>query len=162
MNRQLDSLNRRILALLAADGRRSFADIGEEVGLSASAIKRRVDSLQASGILLGFSIVVDPSAFGTAVEALCEISCAERTAPKDVLAVIEGMPEVVSAFTVSGKADAIVRLRVTSIAHLEDAIERLRQHPNVLRTDTTIVLSTLVDRPSLSAVVDDRGHGRPR
>jgi len=54
---------------------------------------------------------------------------------------------VISAFTVSGEPDAVIRARVESIAELEKFVERLRHDPNVLRTRTLIVLSTLIDRP---------------
>ena len=57
------------------------------------------------------------------------------------------MEEIVSAFTVSGEADAVIRARVDSIDHLERLVERLRRDPNIVRTRTLIVLSTLLDRP---------------
>ncbi len=57
------------------------------------------------------------------------------------------MEELVTAHTVAGDADAIVRVRVEGIEALERTIERLRRDPHVTRTRTMIVLSTLVDRP---------------
>jgi Lrp/AsnC family leucine-responsive transcriptional regulator len=56
---RLTDVDRRILALLQADGRRSFADIGREVGLSTPAVKRRVDRLEASGVIRGYAAVID-------------------------------------------------------------------------------------------------------
>jgi DNA-binding Lrp family transcriptional regulator len=58
-----------------------------------------------------------------------------------------GVEEIVSAFTVSGEADAVIRVRVDSIDHLEKLVESLRRDPNIVRTRTLIVLSTLIDRP---------------
>jgi DNA-binding Lrp family transcriptional regulator len=57
------------------------------------------------------------------------------------------LSEIVSAFTVSGEPDAVLRLRVESIEHLEKAVERLRRDRNIVRTRTLIVLSTIIDRP---------------
>ena len=145
---RLGQLDRKILAILQREGRRSFADIGREVGLSTPAIKRRVDRLEAAGVIRGYAAVVDASKLGFGFEAIAEVYCADRTAPQDVLASVEGIPEVVSAVTVSGEPDAVLRVQVDDIRHLERLIETLRRRPNVVRTRTMIVLSVLVDRPS--------------
>ena len=145
---RLDGLDRKILALLQREGRRSFADIGREVGLSTPAVKRRVDRLEAAGVIRGYAAVVDASKLGLGFEAIAEVYCADRTAPHDVLASVEGIPEVVSAVTVSGEPDAVLRVQVDDIRHLERLIETLRRRPNVVRTRTMIVLSVLVDQPS--------------
>jgi Lrp/AsnC family transcriptional regulator, leucine-responsive regulatory protein len=145
---RLGELDRKILAMLQREGRRSFADIGREVGLSTPAVKRRVDRLEVAGVIRGYAAVVDASRLGLGFEAIAEVYCADRTAPHDVLASVEGIPEVVSAVTVSGEPDAVLRVQVDDIRHLERLIETLRRRPNVVRTRTMIVLSVLVDRPS--------------
>src|SRR5205809_714418 len=61
---RMDELDRRILALLVEDGRRTYDDIGRRVSLSAPSVKRRVDRLRASGALEGFTAVVDHGAMG--------------------------------------------------------------------------------------------------
>jgi DNA-binding Lrp family transcriptional regulator len=147
LSRPLDPIDRSILALLREDAKRTFADIGGQVGLSATAIKRRVDRLQDDGVIVGYGARIDPRAFGEGIEALIEVYCADRTAPADVGQSLVGLEQVISAFTVSGEADAVVRARVESIADLEKFVERLRRDPNVVRTKTPIVLSTLIDRP---------------
>lgn len=144
----LSDVDRRILALLQADGRRPLADIGREVGLSTPAVKRRVDRMEASGVIRGYAAVIDAARLGLGIEAIAEVYCAERTAPADVLATVEGIPEVVSAVTVSGEPDAVLRVQVGDVRHLERVIEALRRRPNVVRTRTMLVLSVLVDRPT--------------
>src|SRR4051794_36409723 len=99
-NARLDDLDRKILALLVLDGRRPLADIGREVGLSTPAVKRRVDRLERTGVIRGYSAVVDAGRLDLGFEAIAEIYCADRTAPGDVLASVAGIPEVVSAVTV--------------------------------------------------------------
>jgi Lrp/AsnC family leucine-responsive transcriptional regulator len=148
---RLGELDRKILAILQRDGRRSFADIGREVGLSTPAVKRRVDRLEAAGVIRGYAAVVDASRLGLGFEAIAEVYCADRTAPQDVLASVEGIPEVMSAVTVSGEPDAVLRVQVDDVRHLERLIETLRRRPNVVRTRTMIVLSVLVDRPTALA-----------
>jgi DNA-binding Lrp family transcriptional regulator len=147
LSRPLDTIDRGIIALLRENAKRTFADIGTNVGLSSTAVKRRVDRLERDGVIVGYGARIDPQALGEGIEALVEVYCADRIAPADVGRSLAGMPEVVSAFTISGEPDALVRARVESIADLEKFVERLRRDPNVLRTRTLIVLSTLIDRP---------------
>ena len=147
LRRPLDAIDRKIIALLRENAKRTFADLGAEVGLSSTAVKRRVDRLQHDGVIVGYGARIDPRALGEGIEALIEVYCAERVAPADVGRSLAGLDQVVSAFTVSGEADAVIRARVESIAELEKFVERLRHDRNVLRTRTLIVLSTLIDRP---------------
>jgi DNA-binding Lrp family transcriptional regulator len=148
LTRTLDGIDRMIIALLQENAKRTFADIGGHVGLSATAVKRRVDRLQHDGVIVGYGARVDPRALGEGIEALIEVYCAERVAPADVGRSLAGLDQVISAFTVSGEADAVVRARVESIAELEKFVERLRRDRNVVRTKTLLVLSTLIDRPA--------------
>src|SRR5437879_512022 len=108
----MDAIDDQIIALLVEDGRRTFADIGTRVGMSVAAVKRRVDRLRASGVIAGFTAVIDPSAAGPTIDSFVELYCADRTAPGDVGAIVEGHPELVGAWTVAGEPDAIVHLRV--------------------------------------------------
>ncbi|MGW3467508.1 Lrp/AsnC family transcriptional regulator [Saccharopolyspora sp. NPDC000995] len=142
----MDALDQRIISQLVADARASYAEIGAEVGLSAPAVKRRVDKLLDLGVLQGFTAVVDPEALGWGTEAFVEVHC-EGNVPADRIRVgLEPLPEVVAAYTVSGQADAIVHLRAANIHHLEEAMERLRSVDFVSRTVSTVVLSRLLER----------------
>ncbi|NBE82269.1 Lrp/AsnC family transcriptional regulator [Micromonospora rubida] len=146
---QIDAVDQRIIALLVADARASYADIGTRVSLSAPAVKRRVDRLRATGVIRGFTAVVDPAAVGWTTEAFVELFCAGRTTPAQIGVAVRRHPEVVGAYTVSGEADALVHLRAADIAHLEDALERLRAESFVTSTRSTIVLSRLVESPGV-------------
>jgi DNA-binding Lrp family transcriptional regulator len=148
---RLDDTDRKIVASLQREGRRSFADIGREVGLSTPAVKRRVDRLERSGVIRGYAAVVDAAKLGGGFEAIAEVYCADRTVPRDLLSAVDGIPEVVSAVTVSGEPDAVLRLQLDDIRHLERVIEALRTHPNIVRTRTMLVMSVLVDRPTVVA-----------
>jgi DNA-binding Lrp family transcriptional regulator len=143
----LDDLDRKILDHLERDGRATLADVGAAVGLSSSAVKRRVDRLHASGVIVGYAAIVDPAAVGDRLEAFVELYCADSVAPGDLLSSVAGLETVVAAHTVAGDADAIVRVRVEGIEELERVIEQLRRDPKVMRTRTMVALSTLVERP---------------
>jgi DNA-binding Lrp family transcriptional regulator len=143
---RMDLIDQQIVTQLVADARRSYAKIGGIVGLSAPAVKRRVDKLLDAGVLRGFTAVVDPGALGWGTEAFVEVHCRGNVAPSRIRAGLLLLPEVVAAYTVSGAADAIVHLRAGGIAHLESALERLRAVDFVERTVSTVVLSTLLER----------------
>jgi DNA-binding Lrp family transcriptional regulator len=144
----LDDTDQRIIAALSADARASFADIGQAVSLSAPAVKRRVDRLRSSGVIRGFTALVDPAAIGWTTEAFIELFCTGRTTPAQIAAAAKRHPEVVGAYTVSGEADALVHLRAADIPHLEQALERLRSESFITSTRSMIVLSRLVDGAS--------------
>jgi DNA-binding Lrp family transcriptional regulator len=143
----VDALDRAVVGCLVEDARSTFAEIGAQVGLSAPAVKRRVDRLVASGTVRGFTAVVDPSVLGWTTEAYVEVYCKGTVSPQDLRRSLERIPEVVGACTVSGAADALLQMLAADIAHLERAIEQVRDLPMVDHTQSTIVLSRLVDRP---------------
>jgi DNA-binding Lrp family transcriptional regulator len=144
---RVDAIDQRIISRLVFDARSSYSDIGKVVGLSAPAVKRRVDRLLDSGVLRGFTAVVDPDALGWGTEAFVEVHCIGKVTPDRIRARLLPLPEVVAAYTVSGAADAIVHMRAASIHHLEDAMERLRAVDMIDRTVSTVVLSRLLERP---------------
>lgn len=143
----MDALDQQIVSQLVQDARASYAEIGAEVGLSAPAVKRRVDKLLDLGVLRGFTAVVDPEALGWGTEAFVEVHCHGNVPTHRIRSGMEPLPEVVAAYTVTGQADAIVHMRAADIHHLESALERLRSVEWVSRAVTTVVLSRLLERP---------------
>ena len=146
---QIDGVDQQIVASLIADARASYAEIGAKVSLSAPAVKRRVDRLRAVGVIRNFTAIIDPAAVGWTTEAFVELYCTGRTTPAQITVATRRHPEVIGAYTVSGEADAIVHLRAADIAHLEQALERLRAEPFVTSTRSMIVLSRLVETPTV-------------
>jgi DNA-binding Lrp family transcriptional regulator len=142
----MDEIDHGVLSCLVRDGRATYAEIGEEVGLSAPAVKRRVDRLRASGAIRGFTALVDPAALGWTAQAYVQVFCQGIVAPEELRRSLERVPEVLSACTVSGAADALLHMAARSIRDLEDAMERVRAEAKVIRTESVIVLSRLIDR----------------
>jgi DNA-binding Lrp family transcriptional regulator len=142
----MDSLDYGIIDLLRQNARAGYGDIGEVIGLSASAVKRRVDRLVADKVIRGFTVQVDPTVDGLATEAYLELFCRGTVAPGELKRILSDVPEVVDAGTVTGSADAIVHMRSRDITSLENAIERVRLAPNVDHTRSAIVLSKLIHR----------------
>ena len=144
--RHMDALDRRILALLVEDGRRTYDDIGRRVSLSAPSVKRRVDRLRSTGALEGFTAVVDHGAMGWNTEALVELFFQAGTQLDEVAKVLREHPEVVEAWSVTGEPDAIARVRTEDNAALERLIMDLQRNGMVIRTRSQVVMSRLVGR----------------
>jgi Lrp/AsnC family transcriptional regulator, leucine-responsive regulatory protein len=143
----MDTIDRKILALLIDDGRRTFDDIAKQVPLSAPSVKRRVDRLRAEGALQGFTALVDHGALGWHTEALVELFFRGGTQLDEVGRVLREHPEVVEAWSVTGEPDAIARVRTEDNADLERLIIDLQRDGTVVRTRSQVVLSRLVSRP---------------
>jgi DNA-binding Lrp family transcriptional regulator len=144
----MDDVDRRILALLVTDGRRTYDDLAGRVSLSAPAVKRRVDRLRRDGILRRFTAIVDHAALGATTEALIELFYAPGTLLDAVTATLERHPEVIEAWSVTGEADAIARVRTRDNADLERLIMELQRDGLVVRTSSQVILSALVSRPA--------------
>jgi len=143
----MDVLDRRLVDCLMDDGRASYAAIGDHIGLSASAVKRRMDRLLADGVIRGFTAVVDADHMGWTTEAYVAVHCQGAISPEELRAAFSRIPEVHAAATVSGQADAILQIVATDVRDLERALERVRvETASVDRTETAIVLSRLIDR----------------
>ena len=142
----MDATDETIVALMRENARRSFQDIGNHVHLSAPAVKRRVDRLEREGVLLGYTAIVDPEAFGWHAEAFVDLYCDGGMPADAIKRAVEGEPGVVSAHTVAGEASALLHVMAHDTKALELALERIRATPGVTRTVTEVVLSTLFAR----------------
>jgi len=140
----MDAVDRRILSLLMEDGRRTYDDIAGRVKLTAPSVKRRVDRLRAQGALRGFTAVVDHAALGWQTEALVELFYRPGTTLDEVARTLRDHPEVAEAWSVTGEADAIARVRTADNADLERLIIDLQRNGLVARTRSQVVLSRLV------------------
>lgn len=152
---EMDETDRKIVALLRENARRSFANIGSHVALTAPAVKRRVDRLEAEGVIRGYQASVDPAGFGWHTDAFVELYCEGRMPASEVRTAVGSHPEVIGAYTLAGEASALLHVRTTDTSHLEETLERIRHSPGIARTQTQIVLSTLFERP-FAPQADDR------
>ncbi len=142
----MDDVDQTIVALLRENARRSYQDIGRHVHLSAPAVKRRVDRLERDGILLGYTAIVEPEAFGWHAEAFVDLYCDGDMSAGEIKRAVQAEPGVLSAHTVAGEASALLHVMARDTKALELALERIRASPGVVRTVTEVVLSTLFAR----------------
>jgi len=142
----MDDVDRAIVALLRENARRSYHDIGGHVHLSAPAVKRRVDRLEQEGVLIGYTAILDPEAFGWHAEAFVDLYCEGNMPAGSIKDAVEREPGVISAHTVAGEASALLHVMAADTKALELALERIRATEGVTRTVTEVVLSTLFAR----------------
>ena len=142
----MDDVDTQIVVLLREDARRSYLDIGRHVHLSAPAVKRRVDRLERDGVILGYTTIVDPRAFGWHAEAFVDLYCEGDVTGAAIKRAVEREPGVISAHTVAGEASALLHVRAQDTKRLEQVLERIRGARGVTRTVTEVVLSTLFQR----------------
>jgi Lrp/AsnC family leucine-responsive transcriptional regulator len=137
----MEDTDRRILELLAADGRMSFTDLGKETGLSTSAVHQRVRRLEARGLIRGYAATVDHDELGLPVTAFISIRPIDPSQPDDSPERLQDIGEIESCWSVAGEESYILKVRVAAPVALEDLLARIRAAANV-STRTTIVLST--------------------
>jgi Lrp/AsnC family leucine-responsive transcriptional regulator len=137
----VEKTDRRILALLAADGRTSFTDLAKATGLSVSAVHQRVRRLQERGVLRGFTALVDPDKVGLPLTAFVSIKPIDPSAPDDAPERLRSLTAIEACHSVAGEESYILKVRVASPAALEALLQEIRAAAGV-STRTTVVLST--------------------
>ena len=138
---ELEGTDRKILDLLANDGRMSFTDLGKATGLSTSAVHQRVKRLESRGLIQGYGATLDHEQLGLPLTAFISIRPIDPSQPDDSPERVREIPEIESCWSVAGDESYILKVRVASPTSLEDLLARIRAAANV-STRTTIVLST--------------------
>lgn len=146
---ELDDTDLEIVALLREDARRTLADVGERVSLSAPAVKRRVDRLERDGVIVGYTAVVDHACLGRPLQAFTELRFAGHLPVDQIAAVADGIPEVQTVFTTAGDPDALAWIRVRDVDDLKRVIDLLRRSGRVTGTKTLMVLGSSSPREAL-------------
>ena len=143
----LDKLDKGILRLLQANGRETYDAIGERVGLSSSAVLRRVKRLEEAGVIDRYVALVKPEAVGLALTAYLNVRLEKHTErhkrnPMDLFrASVLTWPEVVECASLTGDMDYLLRVVVQDMAHYSRFImDTLLKHPSVQDCKTSFVL----------------------
>lgn len=143
----LDKLDRQILRSLQADGRTTFDLLAEQVGLSPSAVLRRVKRLEESGVIDRYVALVKPEAVGLGLTAYINVRLEKHTEshkrnPMDLFrASVQTWPEVAECAALTGEMDYLLRVLVQDMAHYSRFImDTLLKHPSVQDCKTSFVL----------------------
>ena len=143
----LDKLDKAILRSLQQNGRETYDVIGEQVGLSSSAVLRRVKRLEEAGVIDRYVALVKPEAVGLGLTAYLNVRLEKHTEthkrnPMDVFrASVQNWPEVVECASLTGDMDYLLHVVVQDMAHYSRFImDTLLKHPSVQDCKTSFVL----------------------
>jgi Lrp/AsnC family leucine-responsive transcriptional regulator len=142
VNRPLDKTDRVIIAALSENGRMTVRDLAAQIGLSSPSITERIHKLEDAGAIRGYTIVVDPRAFGFGIAAHVRM----RAMPgemKRLAQMLIDTPEVVEADRVTGEDCFFAKVVVSDVHELETIIDRFLPFSS---TDTAIIQSSPVVR----------------
>jgi Lrp/AsnC family transcriptional regulator, leucine-responsive regulatory protein len=152
----LDATDLHILDLVQNDGRLTYADIGAQVGLSISAVNERLRKLNASGAIQRVVGVIDPDSVGLSLMAFIQILLERPDHDVPFKEGIAALPEVQECHHIAGDYSYLLKVRVRNTAHLEEVISQgIKSLPGVVRSQTTIVLSTAKETTNLPILPKD-------
>ena len=137
----MEEIDRKILSLLASDGRMSFTDLARQTGLSVSATHQRVRRLERRGVIRGYAAVINAADAGLPLTAFISIKPFDPAAADDAPDRLAPLAAIEACHSVAGEENYILKVRVASPGDLENLLSEIRAAANV-STRTTIVLST--------------------
>src|ERR1700740_588770 len=140
---QLDSLDRKVLEFLVRNGRATWAELGQLLGLSAPSAAERVRNSEQRGVIRGYAALIDPASVGRPLTAYISVSLASHRNRAAFLRAIAKMEQVAECHHVAGDDDYLLKVRCRGTQDLDHLLAReLKEKLGVARTRTTIVLST--------------------
>jgi len=138
---EIEATDRKILHLLAGDGRMSYTDLGKATGLSTSAVHQRVKRLEQRGLIQGYGAAINHAELGLPLTAFVAIRPIDPSQPDDCPERVAAFTEIEACWSVAGDDSYILKVRTATPAALEELLGRIRSEANV-STRTTIALST--------------------
>ena len=136
----LNSIDEKIIGILKSDSRKSFVEIANSIGMSESAVRRRVKNLQDTGIIRKFTIDMGPSNKTSAITLISVSSVADTSKVSDQLLKLKGV-EIV--YEITGQYDIATIIVAPTILEINSYIDEIRKNDGVSDTNTVIILRTL-------------------
>lgn len=138
----MDDIDKRIVQLLQDNARMSYAELARQVGLTSPSVQERVAKLERNGVIIGYRAQVDPESVGLGITALVGIVTTAGSEYAEVAEAMSEIPEVESCYFMAGAESYLLKVRVGTMAELEQLVTTLSMLPGVGGTRTTIALST--------------------
>ena len=140
MAEQIDQLDGRLIALLAAEPRIGVLECSRRLRVARGTVQARLDKLAARGVILGYGPQISPAALGYAVTAFVTLEISQRHGHDPVAAHLSGIPEVLEAHTITGSGDLMCRIVARSNADLQRVIDLIVAYEGIVRASTIIAL----------------------
>ena len=141
-NDHLSETDARLLGILQVDGRRSYADLGGELGMAGPSAHERVKKLESRGVIQGYRTAVDPAAVGLHVLAFTWVTQAPGTISADLTPAFAAIAEIEACHYIAGEADYILTIRARDMEHLGEVVRQVQTTTHVFSTETDVVFST--------------------
>lgn len=141
----MDATDQQLLALLRENARAPTAELARRLGLSRTTVQSRIERLERSGVILGYSVRTSAAHDAAQVRALVMIAAEPRLSPS-IESALRRLPQVRTLHSVSGVHDFIAGVEAAGVAELDGLIDRIGALDGVERTSTAILMTTRIDR----------------
>lgn len=146
----VDNYDKKLVEHLLKQARSTWAELGTLLGLSAPAAAERVHKLEDRGVIKGYSALVNPESVGLGLAALISVHLERPEHKANFLEMIFNLPEIQECHHVAGEEDYVIKVICKGTRDLERLIsEQIKSVKGVIKTKTTIILSTVKDTPIL-------------
>jgi len=142
----MDDFDRKILSILRRDGRITFTDLAQQVGLSKTPCQQRVRRLVDKGVITGFAAIVDPAKVGLDHVAFAEVKLSDtrEAALKQFNAAVRAIPEVEECHMIASSFDYLLKVRTPDIRRYRIVLgEKISSLPHVASTSTFVAMETI-------------------
>jgi DNA-binding Lrp family transcriptional regulator len=133
----MDDKDKNVLKILKADGRASYGAIGEKVGLSEGAVRKRIKALANAGIIRKFTVKIGVA---EGAEAITLLGTNPASPTQEVSKKIREIPNVETVYEVTGEYDIVAIINGMNVVEVNECIEKIRRVEGIMKTNTMIVL----------------------
>ena len=149
LNGSIDFTDRKILSALLSKGRSTFAELAAQVGLTAPTVHDRVKKLERSGIIKGYTAIINPANLGYDITAMVNITTAANASAKEYEKHLADISEVQKCYSVAGEDTYVAIVLTRTPKTLEKLLQKIRNIPGTVSTKSAVVLSAPISRHTL-------------
>ena len=137
----MSDTDRQLVALLRDNARMSVTELAQRLRVSRATVQNRIDKLEQSGVIIGYTVRLKPEAEGHRIRAWMNIAV-EGNKAQAVLQALRGEPHVYALHSTNGRWDIVTELRADTLEQFDRVLGRIRLIPGIAATETSILLST--------------------
>ncbi|MDD7909861.1 MULTISPECIES: Lrp/AsnC family transcriptional regulator [Pseudovibrio] len=153
----MDEIDRHLIALLRRNGRASVSDLAMELKLARATVRSRMEKLQESGEILGFTVVLKNDVYDQPVRGIMAVQIEGKGMDK-IVARLNTMPEISAVHTTNGNWDLILEINTKTLTILDDVLKRIRSIDGVASSETNLLLTTRRSSLKASSLKSDGFH----
>ena len=146
----MDDIDKKILNLLQSNARKTISDLSAEIALSVPAIRERLKKLEASGTVKQYTTILDPASFNKHLMALMFLRFNSPKQGDNFTSFAHTEKEIKECYYITGDFDYCLKIVTQDTSTLESLLARIKNMPGITKTQTIVILSTIIDNPSIS------------